>query len=48
MKNLVIHLDAEDEMNAAASYYDAQEIGLGLDFLDEIHFAFNKIKKFPV
>jgi hypothetical protein len=36
MPEIAFHTDAAEEMRAVAAYYDAQERGLGDQFLDEV------------
>ncbi len=39
--------EAEEEFNAASKYYEAQDPGLGLDFIAEIEHSIHNIKKSP-
>ena len=43
MSRVVFHPDAEAEMMAAASYYEAQQAGLGRRFLASVQDAANRI-----
>jgi hypothetical protein len=45
---VVLEREAEQEMLAAAEYYDAQVEGLGSDFLDEVEAASNALGKDPI
>ncbi len=47
MKELVFLFEAEQEMYAAVHFYNIQEDGLGLDFLDEVQVALDRIRKAP-
>lgn len=47
MKNIVFLFEAEQEMNAAATYYNRQEKGLGLDFLNEVDQCLHRIRNSP-
>ncbi len=40
-------LEAEQEMNSTARYYNQKTPGLGYDFLDEIDWSFNFIRASP-
>ena len=40
-------LEAEEEMNSSAQYYNQQSSGLGLDFLEEIEKSLQIIEKGP-
>ena len=40
-------LPAEEEMTEAAIYYDAASAGLGGDFLDDIQFAIDSVRRQP-
>lgn len=39
---------ARDDLDAAARWYEAQEIGLGRQFLTEVRLAFERIRSNPV
>ena len=45
MKSYILYIDAEQEMNSAALFYNQREEGLGLEFLEEIE---NSIKKIQI
>lgn len=47
MIEVSFHEMAEQELNEAASYYDAQNRGLGRAFLDEIERAIRRILDYP-
>ncbi|KFI36846.1 hypothetical protein HX99_00465 [Peptococcaceae bacterium SCADC1_2_3] len=47
MYEIEFHLDADEEMKAAAFYYEERVAGLGSDFLDEIERGVNRIRQFP-
>lgn len=47
MRDVVFHVDATAEMQAAAAYYEEQTGGLGEDFLDEIEHCLHRIEQFP-
>ncbi len=47
MKSVIIHSEAINELDAAISYYEAQKVDLGLDFLAEVEQALDKIQKNP-
>jgi plasmid stabilization system protein ParE len=43
MFEIVIHESAEDELNAAAVFYESRETDLGKEFLEELAQAFQSI-----
>src|SRR5882672_2906525 len=47
MHEIVVHEDANNELNAAAIFYESREEGLGEQFLHEIASAFGRIQSFP-
>ena len=47
MTTILFLLEAEEEMNASAQYYNQQASGLGLDFLEEIEKSLSYIEKSP-
>jgi plasmid stabilization system protein ParE len=47
MPEIAFHTDAEEEMRTAAAYYEAQERGLGDQFLDEVGEGLQRIQQFP-
>ena len=47
MFKIVIHPEAEEELNAAADYYEKCKDGLGVSFLHEIEKAFKRIEENP-
>jgi plasmid stabilization system protein ParE len=40
--------EARDDLYAAARWYEAQEIGLGRQFLTDVRLAFERIRSNPV
>ena len=46
-RRISFHEMAEQELNEAASYYNAQRPGLGNVFLDEVEDATNQIRDHP-
>ncbi len=50
--NLRILPDARDELEAAAAYYEAQRLGLGLEFLEEYSLGLEQVadqpRRFPM
>ncbi len=44
---MIIHPDAENELNAAIDYYESCEEGLGISLLYEVEMAFTKISENP-
>ena len=47
MKPLVVHPQAKAELDGAIAYYESRVTGLGVDFLDNIERAFQKIQQNP-
>jgi len=47
MRTITFLLEAEEEMNSSAQYYNQQSSGLGLDFLEEIEKSLQLIEKSP-
>ena len=47
MRTITFLLEAEEEMNSSAQYYNQQSSGLGLDFLKEIEKSLRIIEKNP-
>lgn len=47
MKSIILHSEAIAELDAAVSYYEAQKVGLGLDFLTEVEHSLNKLQQNP-
>ena len=47
MRTITFLLEAEEEMNSSAHYYNQQSSGLGLDFLEEIEKSLHFIEKGP-
>jgi plasmid stabilization system protein ParE len=45
--NYAFHPEAEAEFVEAIEYYEAREIGLGLDFAAEVHAAIQRATTFP-
>jgi toxin ParE1/3/4 len=48
MRQLEIHRLADREINEAASYYEEQSVGLGVDFLDEVEACLASIVEYPM
>ena len=46
-RRISFHLLAEQELNEAASYYNAASPGLGTVFLDEVEYAVKQILEHP-
>lgn len=47
MFEIVVQQDAEDELNAAAAFYESREEGLGDQFLEEVAAGFLRVQSFP-
>jgi toxin ParE1/3/4 len=47
MKNVVFHPLAEQELIDAATYYEEQRLGLGLEYLEEVENAVNFFTRYP-
>lgn len=47
MTTVVFHPLAEQELVAAATYYEEQEQGLGLEYLTEVEGAINLLIRYP-
>lgn len=47
MRDVVFHVDATEELQAAAVYYEVQASGLGEAFLDEVEHGLHSIEQFP-
>jgi toxin ParE1/3/4 len=47
MKPVVFHPLAEQEVTDAAAYYEAQKLGLGLEYLGEVEHAVNFLARYP-
>ena len=47
MRTITFLLEAEEEMNSSAQYYNQLTPGLGLDFLEEIEKSLQLIEKSP-
>ena len=47
MYEIVVHESADDELNAAALFYESRETDLGKEFLDELSQAFYRITEHP-
>jgi len=48
MPEIKFHKKADEEMKAAAAYYEKRVTGLGGDFLDEIEQGLSRIQQFPL
>lgn len=47
MHEIVVHEEADEELKAAAVFYESREEGLGNQFLNEVASGFDKIQSFP-
>ncbi|MBN1215713.1 MAG: type II toxin-antitoxin system RelE/ParE family toxin [Candidatus Lokiarchaeota archaeon] len=47
MRTITFILEAEEEMNFSAQYYNQQALGLGINFLEEIEKSIHLIKENP-
>jgi plasmid stabilization system protein ParE len=47
MKQIVFLIEAEQDLNVAATYYESQEPSLGLEFIEEIDLTLKKILNTP-
>ena len=47
MKSVVIHAEAEAEVQSAIAYYEGRREGLGREFLQELEAAFDRIRRSP-
>jgi toxin ParE1/3/4 len=47
MRIVIFHPLAEQELLDAVSYYEEQEIGLGLEYLGEVEHAVNFLMRYP-
>jgi toxin ParE1/3/4 len=47
VKPVIIHSEAIEELDGAVSYYEDQNVGLGLDFLAEVEQTLSKIQQNP-
>ncbi len=48
MPEIKFHKEADEEMKAAATYYEERVTDLGGDFLDEIEQGLSRIQQFPL
>ena len=48
MDEIVFHIAAGEEMQAAAAYYEERARGLGDEFLDEVEHGLRRIQQFPL
>jgi plasmid stabilization system protein ParE len=48
MYEIVVQEDADDEIKAAAVFYESRQAGLGNLFLQEVEAGFSKIASFPL
>jgi toxin ParE1/3/4 len=48
MHEIVVHETAEDELIAAALFYESRELDLGKEFLDELSQSFSRIAEQPL
>ena len=47
MTNVIFHPLAEQELVDAATYYEEQKLGLGLEYLEEVERAVNFLIRYP-
>jgi plasmid stabilization system protein ParE len=47
MHEIEVHESAEEELNAAALYYESRETALGEEFLKELAISFFRIREHP-
>ena len=47
MKPLIIHAEAQEELDAAVGYYEVRSEGLGLDFLAVVSAGLSRIGQHP-
>jgi plasmid stabilization system protein ParE len=47
MHEIVVHESAEEELNAAAVFYESRETDLGKEFLEELSLCFRRIREHP-
>lgn len=47
MKTVVFHPLANQELVNAATYYEEQRQGLGLEYLEEVEHAVNFLRRYP-
>ena len=47
MSEVIVQREADEELTAAAIFYEQRESGLGGDFLDELEYWFAQLKEFP-
>jgi plasmid stabilization system protein ParE len=47
MKTVVFHPLAEQELLDAATYYEEQRVGLGLEYLEEVEHAVSFLTQYP-
>lgn len=45
--SLIVHVDAQTELDAAATWYEERRVGLGLGFVAAIDRTFQRIAKRP-
>ena len=48
MFEVSVQLQAEEDLNAAAEFYESREPGLGETFLDEVSLCFDRIQQYPL
>jgi len=48
MLEIIVHEDADEELKAAAVFYESREPGLGETFLDRVVESFNSILEQPL
>jgi toxin ParE1/3/4 len=47
MKPLILGSAAQAELDEAVGYYESKRLGLGIEFLDQVHGIFDHIRRFP-
>ena len=47
MRDVVLHVEAAEEMQSVAAYYESRAPGLGEEFLDEVEHGLHRIEQFP-
>ncbi len=46
-RRLVLRVQAEDDLDEAASWYESEKAGLGLKFIQDVNFLFERIEDNP-
>ena len=47
MRRVEFHPEAQDEFISAAEFYDAQALGLGLDFINTVRQTYERLLEAP-